>query len=105
MTGWPPFTASSSESAIKNSKTQSISSQHAGADCAVGDVEHAGIDFAEGAVADGAILPAVAFDRGDGGNTGGDAGGVQEGEAGAAQVLHAEEHAVLLGGGTHEEGL
>ena len=46
----------------------------------------------------GAVLPAVAFDRGDRRNASGQAGRMQEREAGAGEVLHAEKHPQFLSG-------
>src|SRR5436309_14750039 len=51
------------------------------------------------------VLPGVRFDPGHRGNVGGDAYGVDERRARTGEVLHAEEHPVLLRGGGHQHGL
>src|SRR5262249_21092397 len=86
-------------------KTEAVADEQTGVYLAIFRPENAGKSRVPAAIARGAVLASVSFDGGDCGNAGGERGGMEKRRAGASQILHTQEHAVLLCGGPHQQGL
>ena len=88
----------------RRSEAQPNSIQLSRLDDPLGDLKHPGKPFFPALVSSGAVLPAVAFDRGDRGDPSRKTGRVQERTPHAGQVLDAQEQSVFLCGSAHQQG-
>lgn len=85
-------------------EAESVSIQAACCHGPVLDVEHLREISRPDFVGGGTILPRVPLNGSDARDACCKAGGMKEGESRASQVLHAQEHAELLRGGSSEQG-